>query len=245
MPTSKTPSSGPIKIAFLEDDALFAAHICTELQNLQYEVTHFKAGQECLSQLVLIQFDICLFDWNLPDISGQDVMNRLQKIGRLPPVIFMSGKDSEEDISQILLAGADDYVIKPPAIPVLHARIKSLHRRLCLQEQPAQKEILGQLVIDYRNRVILRHGQPVSLTGTESVLAFTLFTHRGQIITRQHLNQLLGIEDMAIDTRRLDVHISHLRSKLALNVMNGWKLTSIYQKGYRLEYLYENTEDTP
>jgi DNA-binding response OmpR family regulator len=63
--------------------------------------------------------------------------------------------------------------------------------------------------------------------------------HRGQIITREHLYELLGIDKVAVDTRRLDVHISHLRSKLALNAMHGWKLSSIYQRGYRLEYLYE------
>ena len=233
----------PAKIAFLEDDALFAERICCELRSLQYEVTHFKTGQACLSHLVLQKHDVCLFDWSLPDLSGPDVMARLKKIGRMPPVIFMTGRDSEQDVTQVLLAGADDYIIKPPAIAVLHARIQALIRRITPLTQAVHKEMLGQLVIDYRNQVILRNGRPVSLTGSETILAFDLFMQRGQIITRQHLYELLGIDAVAVDTRRLDVHISHLRSKLALNAMHGWKLSSIYQRGYRLEYLYEGTTE--
>lgn len=231
------------KIAFLEDDAFFAERICRELRALQYEVTHFTTGQACLSHLVLHKHDVCLFDWSLPDLTGPEVMARLNKIGRMPPVIFMTGRDAEQDVTQVLMAGADDYIIKPPAIGVLHARIQALLRRVTPRSQPVHQEILGQLVIDYRNQVILRNGRPVSLTGSETILAFDLFMHRGQIITRQHLYELLGIDEVAVDTRRLDVHISHLRSKLALNAMHGWKLTSIYQRGYRLEYLYEGTTE--
>lgn len=227
------------KVAFLEDDPEFAAHICRELQLLSYNVTHFSSGQECLSHLVLHDHDVCLFDWNLPDMPGTEVMARLNKIRRMPPVIFMTGNDTEEDVSKVLLAGADDYIIKPPAITVLHARLQALLRRLKSPDQPVQKEVLGNLAIDYFNKVISRNGKPVALTGSETILAFHLFLQRGQIVSRQHLYELLGIDSVAIDTRRLDVHISHLRTKLALNVMNGWKLTSIYQRGYRLEYLYE------
>jgi DNA-binding response OmpR family regulator len=241
--TENDRQMAPAKIAFLEDDAFFAERICRELRALQYEVTHFTTGQACLSHLVLHKHDVCLFDWSLPDLTGPEVMARLNKIGRMPPVIFMTGRDAEQDVTQVLMAGADDYIIKPPAIGVLHARIQALLRRVTPRSQPVHKEILGQLVIDYRNQVILRNGRPVSLTGSETILAFDLFMHRGQIITRQHLYELLGIDEVAVDTRRLDVHISHLRSKLALNAMHGWKLTSIYQRGYRLEYLYEGTTE--
>lgn len=244
MPTDDTQMV-PAKIAFLEDDALFAERICRELRALQYEVTHFNNGQACLSHLVLHKHDVCLFDWSLPDLTGPEVMARLNKIGRMPPVIFMTGRDAEQDVTQVLMAGADDYIIKPPAIGVLHARIQALLRRIKPRAQPVHKEILGQLVIDYRNQVILRNGRPVALTGSETILAFDLFMHRGQIITRQHLYELLGIDEVAVDTRRLDVHISHLRSKLLLNAMHGWKLTSIYQRGYRLEFLYEGTTENP
>lgn len=238
MPITNKFAGPQITIAFLEDDQSFANNICRELENLNYRLTHFSSGQACLSHLVLHEHDVCLFDWNLPDMPGTEVMERLRKVGRMPPVIFMTGNDGENDVAKVLLAGADDYIIKPPVISVLHARLQALVRRIRQQEQPLHKEHLGQLVIDYQTRVISRQGKPVSLTGSEAILAFDLFMQRGQIVSRQHLYELLGIDDALMDTRRLDVHISHLRSKLALNAMNGWKLSSIYQRGYRLEYLY-------
>lgn len=236
MPTRNTHSNSPINIVFLEDDSAFAAGICQSLEALNYKVSHFATGYACLSHLVNHNPDICLFDWNVPDMAGTYVMERLREINRMPPVIFMTGNDAERDVADVLMAGADDYIIKPPVIAVLHARIQALLRRSQERGHEMQKEEIARLSIDYENKVISLDGTPVALTGTEAILAFDLFMQRGRIVTRQHLYELLGINGMAINTRLLDVHISHLRTKLALNVANGWKLTSIYRRGYRLEY---------
>ncbi len=235
----KTNESKNTTVAFLEDDLEFSQYIENQLKYFNYDVTHFSHGRQCMSMLVVKDFDICLFDYHLPDISGLDVLERLKKIKRLPPVIFMTGNDSEDEVTRVLMAGADDYIVKPTGIAVLNARMQSLLRRSKSKELPVHKEKLGNLIIDYTNKVILRNGQPVALTGTETILAFDFFMHRGQIVTRNHLYELLGVDALAFDTRRLDVHISHLRSKLFLNSQNGWKLTSVYQRGYRLEYLHE------
>lgn len=235
------PMTGPLssaKITFLEDDAAFAQQVGHELVELGYEVSHFSSGSACLSHLMDHEPDVCLFDWHLPDMTGPNVMALLRKVNRLPPVIFMTGNDSEQDVAHALLAGADDYIVKPPVVSVLHARIQALLRRSKRAENLPQKEQIGHLSIDHKNKVISLNGTPVALTGTEALLAFELFMQRGRIVTRQRLNQLMGIDDVAIHTRRLDVHISHLRSKLALNATHGWKLSSVYQRGYRLEYLW-------
>jgi two-component system response regulator RegX3 len=240
MTESQINSESKIKIVLLEDDLGFAANLSRELEFLRYEVTHFKTGQSCLQHLANHQHDICLFDWNLPDMPGPQVMERLKKIGRMLPVIFITGNDSEHDITDVLLAGADDYIIKPPVISVLNARIQAILRRHTARATPIYKETLSSLSIDYRHKVITRNGVLVPLTGSEILLAFHFFLHRGQIVSRHQLYEILGIDSIAIDTRRLDVHLSNLRRKLLLNVMNGWRLTSIYQRGYRLELLSES-----
>jgi DNA-binding response OmpR family regulator len=122
----------------------------------------------------------------------------------------------------------------------LNARIQAILRRHTARATPIYKETLGSLSIDYRHKVITRNGVLVPLTGSEILLAFHFFLHRGQIVSRHQLYEILGIDSIAIDTRRLDVHLSNLRRKLLLNVMNGWRLTSIYQRGYRLELLSES-----
>lgn len=227
----------PVKVVFLEDDGIFAADICRELEARGYSVAHFATGQACLSHLINHDHDICLFDWHVPDMTGTEVMERLKKSHFSTPIIFMAGNNSDSDVAEVLMAGADDYIIKPPAIGVLHARIQALLRRIKQREQPLKNETIGDLCIDFNNKVIQRNGKPVALTGTEAILAFDLFMQRGRLVTRQYLYGLLGVEDVSVDTRRLDVHISHLRSKLALNAANGWKLSSVHQRGYRLEYL--------
>ena len=128
MTKTLSPTVPIAKIVFLEDDPLFAANICRELEALHYVVTHFSSGQTCLSHLVINDHDLCLFDWNLPDMSGTDVMEHLKKIKRIPSVIFMTGHDAEADVVQVLMAGADDYIINPPDIGVLHARIQAVLR---------------------------------------------------------------------------------------------------------------------
>lgn len=236
MSTNTFRRDAPVQIVFLDDDLVFAAGICRELSALGYGVTHFKTGQACLAHLINHDHDLCLLDWQVPDMEGTEVMARLKKSNHTSPIIFMTGNDSESDIAKVLTAGADDYIIKPPSIAVLHARIQALLRRTQQQAGQVQNEKLGPLSIDYKNKVILLNGTPVALTGTEAMLAFDLLAQRGRLVTRQYLYALLGIKDLSIDTRRLDVHISHLRSKLALNAANGWKLSSVYQRGYRLEF---------
>lgn len=223
-------------IVFLEDNLDFASSVLVDLENFGYQVIHFARGEECIRHLMSQGCDLCIFDWHLPDMTGDQVMQALAQVGRMPPVIFLSSNDHEETVSNMLMAGADDYVVKPPNPRVLRARIESLLRRTQSQSPLPESETVGELTVDYQKNSIFKGQQIVPLTGYESMIAMELFKRRGQIVPRADLYALLGISEMAIDTRRLDVHISHLRRKLGLNAMGGWKLSSVYQRGYRLEY---------
>lgn len=224
-------------IVLLEDDQIFSAALQAQLEALGYSVTHFEEGQKCLNYLAQNTCDLCLFDLDLPGISGFDVMVRLRVINKMPPVIFVAGNDDEATITKILVGGADDYVVKPPTIYLLSARIQAVLRRIRWVNQKIKTEVMGGIFVDHVNKVIRLDGAPVNLTGSEALLAFHLFLNRGQIVSRKSLYEILGIDLLAVETRRIDVHISNLRRKLKLNAMNGWRLSSIHQKGYRLEYL--------
>jgi DNA-binding response OmpR family regulator len=221
----------------LEDDGMFATTACDWLQGAGYQVTHFATGQACLSGLSEQDFDVCVFDWQLPDIDGPSVMARLQQHKRMPPVIFLTAVDDSEAVAQVLMAGADDYVIKPPAFTVLHARIQAVLRRSVRKEALTAVESLGELTIDHPKKTVLRLGAVVPLTATESDLAFHLLSRRGELVSRAQLYRVMGVDQYAVDTRRLDVHISRLRSKLGLTVEHGWRLASVHLQGYRLEFL--------
>jgi two-component system response regulator RegX3 len=231
------PNDAPLKLALLEDDLMFAAAARDWLQDLGYQVTHYPTGQACLTGMAEQDFDICIFDWQLPDLDGPSVMRTLQALKRMPPVIFLTAVDDSESVAQVLLAGADDYVIKPPTFTVLHARIQALIRRMAQKGELPTLETLGILTVDHLKKTISHNGQAIILTSMESDLAFYLLSHRGQLVTRTRLYRIMGVEQLAVDTRRLDVHISRLRSKLHLTIEHGWRLASVHLQGYRLEFL--------
>jgi two-component system response regulator RegX3 len=236
MTTDAVPSPAPpMKIAFLEDDAAFAANIMEWLEQVGHEVTWFRTGRDCVRALSDQRFDLCLFDWMLPDMSGPDVMASLKLKGTLPPVIFLTGRDAEEDVVQVIQAGADDYMVKPPSRSVLIARIHAVARRCSAQLRPEPIQDFGSIQVDFGNRRFELDGETVRLTEKETELALYFFGSVGILLPRGHLIQVVWGSSPDIDTRTVDVHVSHLRSKLKLVPEHGWRLTSVYRQGYRLE----------
>ena len=231
------PVSSNLKmnIAFLEDDAAFAANIIEWLEQVGHHVTWFRSGRECVRALSEERYDLCLFDWMLPDMTGPDVMASLKLKGAQPPVIFLTGRDAEEDVVQVIQAGADDYIVKPPSRSVLIARIHAVARRCSAQLRPDPVQDFGSLKVDFGARRFELDGQPVRLTEKETELALYFFGRVGMLLPRGHLIQVVWGSSPDIDTRTVDVHVSHLRSKLKLVPENGWRLTSVYRQGYRLE----------
>lgn len=236
MNTDTRLSSPPtMKIAFLEDDAAFAVNIIEWLEQAGHSVSWFRSGRECVRALSDERYDLCLFDWMLPDISGPDVMASLKLKGTLPPVLFLTGRDGEEDVVQVIQAGADDYMVKPPARSVLIARIHAVARRCSAQLRPEPVQDFGAVKVDFGSRKFELGGQPVKLTEKETELALYFFGRVGMLLPRGHLIQVVWGSSPDIDTRTVDVHVSHLRGKLKLVPENGWRLTSVYRQGYRLE----------
>ena len=230
-----------MRIAFLEDDASFAPSVVQWLQEAGHEVEWFRSGRECLRAMAETRFDLCMFDWMVPDLSGLEVMTNLKLKGIMPPVIFLTARDAEDDIVAIMQAGADDYVIKPPSRAVLVARLHAVARRCAAKIRPDPVQDFGSILVDFGARRFIVNDIPVKLTEKETELALYLFGRIGQLLPRGHLIQVVWGSSPDIDTRTVDVHISHLRSKLGLLPEKGWRLTSVYRQGYRLERM----EDAP
>ena len=226
-----------MKIAFLEDNQNFADEIITALSAPGHEVQHFLTGRECLKAVASETFDLCLFDWELPDMSGPEVLSSLKLRGNIPPVIFLTARDAEEDIVEMIEPGADDYIVKPPSINILNARIKALHRRANPQKVTVDFEDYGHLLVDFAKRKFSILGNPVKLTEKETELALYFFSRVDVLLSRAHLTKVVWGTTPDIDTRTIDVHVSHLRNKLHLLPQYGWRLISVYHQGYRLERL--------
>lgn len=226
-----------MKIAFLEDNKLFAEDVVQTLTAAGHEVSHFSSGREYLSNMAKNQYDMCLLDWEVPDMSGTEVMANLKLKGLVAPIIFLTGRDAEEDVVKVLEAGADDYIVKPPIPSVLIARINALMRRTQPNQQAQQVQSFGALTVDFSRRKFEINGSPIKLTEKETELALYFFGQQGVLLSRAHLIKVVWGSSPDIDTRTIDVHVSHLRNKLSLLPQNGWRLISVYHQGYRLERL--------
>jgi two-component system response regulator RegX3 len=178
------------------------------------------------------KFDLLLIDRILPESSGDAVLLWVRKnIGWLLPIIFVTSCDTEKDIVDALQAGADDYLVKPPRLRELLARIDVLTRHV--KASPILE--FGKYKIDPNSRQISLAGKMLKLTQKEFELANYLFQNLGNLLSREHLlEQLWGLNGQ-VDTRTLDTHISRIRSKLEIGPVNGCQIFPVYAWGYRME----------
>lgn len=225
-----------MRIAVLEDDADQAALIEAWLDAAGYECRTYTNAAEFTAEVDNNGFDLLVLDWLLPESSGIEVLEWVRENINWPiPVSFVTQKDREEDIVLALEKGADDYIPKPVREQELLARIRALARRANLHTHPEGKRSFGPYVIDTGARAITFRGKRVDLTQKEFDLAVFLFNNLGKVFARGRLLEQVWGRSPEINTRTVDTHISRIRKKLELCPENGWRLSAIYQYGYRLE----------
>jgi DNA-binding response OmpR family regulator len=225
-----------MKIALLEDDLAYAGIVIEWLEGAGFQVDHFTCGLDFIRKCPDEHYDLCIFDWGLPDMEGPDVMVSLKlRANKLPPLIFLTGHSDEQDIVRVIDAGADDFVVKPSSRAIVLARVNALLRRANPQPNNDPYLEFGPLKFDTKLRLASMDGEDFKLTDKEFDLALYFMKNEGVLLSRSHLMQVVWGASPDIETRKVDVHVSHLRTKLKLTPEYGWRLTSIYQQGYRLE----------
>ncbi len=234
------PHTSAPRIAYLEDEPETAEEVCGWIREAGLAVDPFNRGADCARAVERGQYAVCLLDWLVPDMSGPEVLARLrlQLKEACPPVIFLSARDSEDDVVQMLSAGAVDYLVKPISRPILLARLKVvLHRSGHAQE--TRRRAWGQLEVDFATRQCFLEGRRLDLTELETDFAMYLLQNVGRLLTRSHLLLTVWGHNTDVESRKVDVQASALRRKLKLSPERGWRLVSVYGEGYRLEWLHD------
>ena len=222
-----------LRVGMLEDDVDQANRVEGWISDRGHQCEVFHEPESFQRAFRKTSYDVITLDWNLPDATGIEILRWLrQSIVSDVPVIFITSRQGEEDIVSALESGADDYLVKPVRELELLARIRALARRA----QP-ETELLDYepYTFDTSNRQISINGDAVKLTEKEYDLALFMFRNRGRVLSRQHLLTSVWGTSADLNTRTVDTHASRLRKKLKLSASEKWKLTSIYQHGYRLE----------
>src|SRR5437868_5127237 len=182
-------------------------------------------------------FDLFMLDCQVPDVSGADVLMWLRaNVSPTVPVLFVTVRDSEQDIVFALEHGADDYMVKPVRRQELVARMHALLRRAYPREDQKQLSF-PPFEIDIQRGEVKRDGASIDLTPKEFELTVTLFRNIGRLMSRGHLQETVWGRSKDLATRTVDTHVSQVRKKLDLRPESGYRVVPIYNYGYRLEKL--------
>ena len=224
-----------MRIAIVEDEPVQAELLQNWLQAENHTCHIFPDGKSLLQAIKRDSFDLLIADWELPDLSGIEVIKRIrEQLDWRIPVLMATNRDSEEDIVSGLEAGADDYMIKPVRHQELLARITALIRRTNINDTPGIIEAPPYRFQRSDNSVMIAD-QTVQLKAKEFMLALFLFNNVGRLLSRGHILESVWGQRGDLNTRTVDQHISLIRQKLNLNPQNGWRLNAVYGHGYRLE----------
>lgn len=227
-----------MRIAALEDDEA-QAEIVARLLNAAGHACHpFRAAEPLISTLRRETFDLLILDWNLPEMSGLEVIGWIREnLPAQPPILLLTSRSEEADIVAGLNAGADDYVVKPVQSDVLLARVNALLRRAYQDRGAGGIETFGDYAFNNPAETLTMGGDLVALTAKEFALARLLFRNTHRTLSRAHILEATWGRNPDLPTRTLDMHISRLRGKLNLRPQNGYRLVPVYSYGYRLERL--------
>ncbi len=227
-----------ISIGVLEDDKDQADILELWLSDAGYDVTCCADGPEVIRAMQSRGFDLMMLDWLVPQMNGLEVLEWVRlNVREHVPVIFLTTQGEEEQIVTALEAGADDYVTKPARQQELLARVGALARRSGLMDEQPDTLAIGEFQLDRRLGQVIQDGEVIALTGREFELTWFLFSNLSKILSREYLLRHIWNISAEVHTRTVDTHVSRVRNKLGLKPEHGWKLSSVYHYGYRLEKL--------
>jgi two-component system, OmpR family, response regulator RegX3 len=229
-----------MRLAILEDDASQLELISRWLQMAGHHVHAFDRGTALLRALEHETFDALLLDWNVPDVSGLEVLKRLRhELGSHTPVLFSTARTEETDVVSALRQGADGYLVKPLRRLELLARLDAVTRRNVAKGTQAEGFEIGVFRVDAAARRLLRSNEVLALTAKDFDLAVLFLRNLGRLLSRGHLWESVWNARGVVSSRTIDTHVSRIRGKLLLLPEHGWRLAAVYGYGYRLEQLSE------
>lgn len=208
-------SERQLRILLVDDDAELGAMMTEYFARLGHRLDCAYNGRDGLVRALRQNYDAVLLDVMLPTINGFSVLQRLRQRSRVP-VIVLTARIRRDDVIAGLNGGADDYLTKPFDADELLARIQAVLRRASAPADPAEPiRVFNDLRIDVAGREVWSGEERIELTALEFELLEMLTRAAGRVLLRDEITQALLNRSSSPDNRALDVHISHLRAKLA------------------------------
>ena len=201
-----------MRLLVIEDEARIAELLKRKLEQSGFAVDTVRLCADAREALLLTAYDAAILDLGLPDGDGLNLLAELRAARNPLPVLVLTARDAIEDRVSGLDTGADDYLVKPFAMPELVARTKALLRRpggalgLTLEA--------GNIVFDTVGRDVRVAGTGLQLPRRECAILEHLMRRLGRVVPKPVLEEkLYGIDD-ELESNAIPVHVHHLRRKL-------------------------------
>lgn len=222
--------SNPLEIFYIEDDVSIAQAVKEYFEQQNYKVTVFSLIEEAKKTMLKFAPAIVLIDWNMPDGQGDDLCRWIRSKWEELPIIFLTARSDNHYIISGFQNGADDYVVKPFSLEILHSRILAILRRSIKKEE--HKLYCEEITLDKEKLAVFYNQEEVTLSSPEYQLLLMLMENKGKTITRkQLLEQIWDSTGNYVNDNTLTVTMKRLREKLH----NPTCLKTIRSFGYRME----------
>ena len=199
------------KILIVDDDELIREVLEFNLAGEGFEITCAASGEEAMKKLNS-EHSLILLDIMMGGMSGYKFAEELRKKGNEIPIIFLTAKDTENDMLTGFSVGGDDYISKPFSIKEVIVRVKAVLKR----QNKQNKLIFNDLTIDLSAKEVFIKSKKIELTKTEYNLLIYLIQNSNRVISREEIIDTVWKETPFITERTVDVHITRLRKKLEI-----------------------------
>lgn len=204
------------KILVVDDEQNLCEILSYNLRNNGYEVVEAYSAEEVLT-LPVASFDLLMLDVMMGGMSGFELARRLKADEQTAhiPIIFLTAKDTEQDLLLGFGIGADDYIAKPFRIMEVLARVKAVLGRSSHSAEVATDSLrYDHLVLNLNTKTVSVDGEEVPFTKTEFELLRLLLEYKGRVFSRQELIDHVWPRDVMVLDRTVDVNITRMRKKI-------------------------------
>jgi DNA-binding response OmpR family regulator len=202
-----------MRILIVEDEIKLASALVQLLKNHRYIVDSAADGETGLDLILTDAYDVVVLDVMLPKMSGFDVLKRVREHGLGVPILLLTARDTVQDRVHGLDCGADDYLVKPFATEELLARIRALTRRSGPIHAPETIQV-GRFSLDTTRHVVLRDGEPLSLTSKEFQLLELMMRNAGQVLSKELILDRVWGPDAAVIGNAVENYVHFIRRKI-------------------------------
>ncbi|QOR61964.1 response regulator transcription factor [Sulfurovum sp. ST-21] len=214
-----------MKILLLEDEEVLCRNIEKFLTIKGHQVDSYGDGGVLLDEANLFEYDFFIFDINVPDVDGFELLTYIKDKKIETPLIFISAMVGIEEISKGFKLGCSDYLKKPFELEELELRINNIKNSFSAHERI---ELPGGLVYDFDTKSVYKDGEPLELSKKQSEILYIIMKYNGQVVSFDTIADY-AYEDDFRDMHTISSHIRDIRK-----VIGSETIKNVRGVGYKL-----------